>query len=103
MNFKSQVPMTVAGQRLPSPTMTSGTPGCPTAAPRTAGCSSFSSIGASPPTVPSWNASSDYRFNPAPFSLPINGQSEAYKHRIMWRSVWDWLHGEPVAPGSSKW
>jgi hypothetical protein len=58
---------------------------------------------ASPPKAPSWNASSDYRFNPSPFSLPIDAQSEAYKHRVMWRSVWDWLHGEPVEPGSTKW
>lgn len=58
---------------------------------------------ASDPTTPTWNHDPNYRFSPAPFSLPIDGQSEAYKHRVMWRSVWDWLHGEHPEAGSSKW
>jgi len=58
---------------------------------------------ASDPVAPSWNHDPNYRFNPMPFSLPFDGQSEAYKHRTMWRSVWDWLHGEQPEPTRSKW
>lgn len=58
---------------------------------------------ASEPTAPSWNHDPEYRFSPAPFSLPIDGQSEAYKHRTMWRSVWDWLQGEQPDTARSKW
>lgn len=57
----------------------------------------------SEPTAPSWNASPAYVFNPNPFSLPIDGQSSAYKHRILWRSIWDWLHGIPQEPNAAKW
>ncbi len=39
------------------------------------------------PTAPSWHHAPDYAFNPAPFSLPIDGQSAAYKHRMIWRAV----------------
>ncbi|MCX6047792.1 MAG: phytanoyl-CoA dioxygenase family protein, partial [Chloroflexi bacterium] len=46
-----------------------------------------------PTTTPSWNAAPDYKFRPNPFSLPIESQSDAYKHSRMWRNVWDWLHG----------
>lgn len=43
----------------------------------------------SEPTAPTWHVSPSYAFNPNPFSLPIDGQSPAYKHRILWRSIWD--------------
>jgi hypothetical protein len=55
------------------------------------------------PTAPSWNAAPDYAFNPNPFSLSIDAQSDAYKHRLMWRGVWDWLQGIPQEPNSVKW
>ena len=55
------------------------------------------------PGICQWDQLSDYRFNPSPFSLSIDAQSEAYKHRILWRSVWDWLHGEEMVPGNTKW
>ncbi|MEZ4729619.1 MAG: phytanoyl-CoA dioxygenase family protein, partial [Caldilineaceae bacterium] len=103
MNFKSQVPMTVPAGAVAITHYDIWHAWMPNRSTKNRRMLKFLFNRASPPTVPSWNASSDYRFNPAPFSLPINGQSEAYKHRIMWRSVWDWLHGEPVAPGSSKW
>lgn len=57
----------------------------------------------SQPTAPSWNAAPDYLFNPNPFSLPIDAQSDAYKHRVLWRSVWDWLHGISPEAGAVKW
>ena len=57
----------------------------------------------SEPGAPSWDHDPDYVFAPNPFSLPIDGQSEAYKHRVMWRQVWDWMLGEPVEPESTKW
>lgn len=58
---------------------------------------------ASAPSEPSWNHDADRAFNPPPFSLPIDGQSEAYKHRLIWRHVWDWLHGIDPEQGSTKW
>lgn len=30
-------------------------------------------------------------------SLPIDDGSSAYKHRVMWMDVWNWLYGEKVA------
>jgi len=58
---------------------------------------------ASSPIGPSWNADPNFVFNPNPFSLPIDAQSEAYKHRTLWRKVWDWLHGETPDAGHHKW
>ena len=56
----------------------------------------------SEPTCASWQHQPEYAFNPNPFSLPIDGQSNAYKHRIMWRSVWDWLLGQ-FDGDATKW
>ncbi len=58
----------------------------------------------SEPTTPSWNHDPGYQFAPAPFSLPYDGQSEAYKHRLLWRNVWDWLYqGKEPEAGKTAW
>lgn len=33
--------------------------------------------------------------------LPTDNQSDAYKHRVIWMNVWQWLHGPGYQPESS--
>jgi len=50
------------------------------------------------PARPSWNADPAWRegmlseFNRV--WLPLDNQSDAYKHRVMWMNAWRWLQGE---------
>ncbi len=103
MNFKTQVPLTVKAGTVAITHYDIWHAWMPNRSNQNRRMLKFLFNRAAAPTVPSWNAADDYRFNPPPFSLPIDAQSEAYKHRAMWRSVWDWLHGEQPEPGGSKW
>ena len=103
MNFKAQVPLTVKAGTVAITHYDIWHAWMPNRSMQNRRMLKFLFNRASPPTAPTWNVSPDYRFNPSPFALPIDAQSEAYKHRILWRSVWDWLHGETVEPGSTKW
>jgi hypothetical protein len=51
----------------------------------------------SEPLRPSWNADPEAREGILPqFNrvwLPIDNQSDAYKHRVMWMNAWKWLWG----------
>lgn len=51
----------------------------------------------SAPTQPSWNADPANREGLYPefirSQLPIDNQSDAYKHRVMWMDLWTWLWG----------
>lgn len=53
----------------------------------------------SPPDRPAWNAGSTTgeelleSFNR--IWLPIDSQTDAYKHRVIWMNCWKWWHGTP--------
>lgn len=103
MNFKTQVPLTVKAGTVAITHYDIWHAWMPNRSHQNRRMLKFLFNRISAPTIPSWNAADDYRFNPPPFSLPIDAQSEAYKHRVMWRSVWDWLHGEEQESGGTKW
>lgn len=103
MNFKSQVAMTVPVGAVAVTHYDIWHAWMPNRSNRNRRMLKFLFNRTAQPTAPSWRHSADYLFNPRPFSLPIDGQSEAYKHRLLWRKVWDWLNGIPVEPGSSRW
>ena len=52
----------------------------------------------SEPTGPSWDTDPDADFYVGTGGrwLSIDDQTAAYKHRRMWRNVWNWLHGETI-------
>jgi ectoine hydroxylase-related dioxygenase (phytanoyl-CoA dioxygenase family) len=50
------------------------------------------------PTEPSWNAGPYKPLSSTAFQIPMDSQSEAYKHRIMWQDIWNWLHGKAPNP-----
>ena len=103
MNFKSQIPLTVGAGTVAITHYDIWHAWMPNRSRQNRRMLKFLFNRASPPSAPSWNHDADRAFNPPPFSLPIDGQSEAYKHRLLWRNVWDWLHGEQVESGSTKW
>jgi ectoine hydroxylase-related dioxygenase (phytanoyl-CoA dioxygenase family) len=50
-----------------------------------------------PPEGPSWRADPAWREQmPVEFIrqwLPIDNQTDAYKHRVIWMNLWQWLYG----------
>lgn len=103
MNFKSQVPLTVKAGSVAIVHYDIWHAWMPNRSTKARRMLKFLFDRVSQPTAPSWNASPDFAFNPNPFSLPIDDQSAAYKHRVLWRSVWDWLHGVPQESGVVNW
>jgi ectoine hydroxylase-related dioxygenase (phytanoyl-CoA dioxygenase family) len=103
MNFKSQVALTVKAGTVAITHYDIWHAWMPNRSKQNRRMLKFLFNRGSAPSAPSWNHTADYRFNPLPFSLPIDGQSDAYKHRVMWRSVWDWLHGEQIKSGATNW
>jgi len=59
----------------------------------------------SEPREPSWRADPSQRETMRPKFvgnwLPIDNQSDAYKHRVIWMDVWRWLNGEEIVAPSS--
>jgi len=103
MNFKSQVALNVKAGTVAITHYDIWHAWMPNTSGRARRMLKFLFDRATPPSAPSWNAAPDYVFNPNPFTLPIDAQSEAYKHRLLWRSAWDWLHGIPQEANSVKW
>lgn len=103
MNFKSQLPLTVKAGTVAIVHYDIWHAWMPNRSNKSRRMLKFLFDRVSQPTVPSWNAAPDFVFNPNPFTLPIDDQSAAYKHRVLWRSVWDWLHGIAQEAGASKW
>lgn len=103
MNFKSQIPLTVKAGTVAIVHYDIWHAWMPNRSDKSRRMLKFLFDRVSQPTAPSWNASPDFVFNPNPFSLPIDDQSPAYKHRVLWRSVWDWLHGVAQENGVVKW
>jgi ectoine hydroxylase-related dioxygenase (phytanoyl-CoA dioxygenase family) len=99
VNFKSQVPLTVSRGTVAITHYDIWHAWMPNKSSQNRRMLKFLFNRASEPEEPSWNHDPDYTFNPNPFSLPIDGQSEAYKHRRLWRSVWDWMRGKPGEGG----
>ncbi len=103
MNFKAQVPLTVKAGTVAITHYDIWHAWMPNRSTRARRMLKFLFDRTEEPTAPTWQAAAEYVFNPNPFSLPIDAQSEAYKHRILWRSVWDWLHGIAPEAGVVKW
>ncbi len=103
VNFKSQIPLTVKAGSVAIVHYDIWHAWMPNRSNKARRMLKFLFDRVSQPTTPSWNAAPDFVFNPNPFTLPIDDQSAAYKHRVLWRSVWDWLHGIPQEAGASKW
>lgn len=95
VNFKSQIPLTVKAGSVAIVHYDIWHAWMPNRSNKARRMLKFLFDRVSQPTTPSWNAAPDFVFNPNPFTLPIDDQSAAYKHRVLWRSVWDWLHGIP--------
>jgi hypothetical protein len=103
MNFKAQIPLTVSRGTVAITHYDIWHAWMPNRSNQNRRMLKFLFHRASEPKQPSWRHRADFQFNPAPFALPFDGQTDAYKHRLMWRHVWDWLHHGAQPEAGTKW
>ncbi len=96
MNFKTQVPLTVKAGTVAITHYDLWHAWMPNTSTVNRRMLKFLFSRQSEPSEPSWNAGPYGDIEARFLNMPIDDQSDLYKHRRIWANVWRWLHGVPA-------